>query len=353
MPAYRPPMLYGVSFFSLCAVGLCVAALATNEWYVVDTATSETTVGVYQTCTGGSCKKLSFGDFTTPKCTRKGDDMQRRIHTVFGLTIGGGAAALITLVFSCFAAKSRLTMTLTLIVALLSLGAIAAADIIFPFTFHKYYYCDEPYCDYAFGVAGNTGKCVSFFGYSYALAIVAGACMWTALVMLLQVACCGMEQQPAASEQQGATTAGSAAGAEEQGTEMTTSRSAPPTNSKDSKKNKKSKNDNKSGDRGSAAAPASAATAAAGGAAAAGSTSPSAGGPAARNGNDDGGSPAGQQMNAPPEGMEGWELDANTGLYWSDTEKLFYDAGSGHFYDPKSELWYDPTTQQWYQGSDQ
>jgi hypothetical protein len=45
-----------------------------------------------------------------------------------------------------------------------------------------------------------------------------------------------------------------------------------------------------------------------------------------------------------------WEYDAACGLFWSETEGLYFDAASNHFYHPLSEQWFDPAEDQWYTG---
>jgi hypothetical protein len=50
---------------------------------------------------------------------------------------------------------------------------------------------------------------------------------------------------------------------------------------------------------------------------------------------------------AVPEGDD-WLFDQSTGLSWSESMKLFFDAASAQFYDPGSELWYDPSVGRWH-----
>ena len=47
-----------------------------------------------------------------------------------------------------------------------------------------------------------------------------------------------------------------------------------------------------------------------------------------------------------PEGND-WILD-ESGLYWSETKKLFFDRASGQFYDPSSDKWFNPEQNVWY-----
>jgi len=47
-----------------------------------------------------------------------------------------------------------------------------------------------------------------------------------------------------------------------------------------------------------------------------------------------------------PEGHD-WILD-ESGLYWSESKKLFFDRASGQFYDPASDKWYNPERDLWY-----
>lgn len=50
-----------------------------------------------------------------------------------------------------------------------------------------------------------------------------------------------------------------------------------------------------------------------------------------------------------PEGD--WTFDPASGLYWSDTEFLYFDHEALQYYDPKSEMWYDPEKDIWYKDS--
>lgn len=318
----RRPVHYGTAFFAIAATGLCVAALLTNEWYNI-TAPGQLSVnfGVIRNCTtGASCTTMNFQDFTSGTCTRKGDDMKSRSYAVFGLVIGGGALALLTSLMVLLSPTRRALCFLSAFFAIISLGALAAASVLYPFTWHHWYFCDKTYC----AITAN-GTCEAFFGYSYAIVIVAAASTVVAAVLSVVILCSYLPPptpvKPTAPIESGAQDANH----EAQMTGIEPTPDAVETRYEDRGRRVSEVRTPQQDARNSAAVAENRRT---------------------------------TEMRALTsstnnQSLDGWELDENTGLYWSDREKLFYDPISGHFYDPESELWYDPTTEQWYQGAEQ
>lgn len=323
----RRPVHFGAAFFAFAAAGLCAAALLTTEWYNISApGTLTANFGLFRSCVDGVCDKNTFTDFTSGTCERKGSDMETRTNAVFGLVVGGGFLALCTAILVLVSPKSRVASFICAICSFLSMGALAAGSALYPFTLHRWYYCDDAYCINGFT---GTGTCESFFGYSYALAIVGAASAIVALVLVMVTLCSYIPPAAAVSVAQSDDAEGQAgsSSAVSQGVPMQPV-SAQSGASPDARREERSRRDSRSPQ------------------------------PDAR----DGGVAENRrttEMRALTssttnnQSLDGWELDENTGLYWSDREKLFYDPISGHFYDPESELWYDPSTEQWYQGAEQ
>ena len=293
--------LHIVSFiFAIIAVGLCGAALGTPQWYTVEMTGFTYDYGLFQYCTNSVCNPPAYTSFTSPLCTRTGDNLRLREKSVLGVTIAGGGLTAIAGTLTIAAGRNVHAATAIVVVQLLGFAALATGIGLYPFVYHDWYYCDQPFCDYAFSEQLLSGNCSSFFGYSYALAIVAAACALTAFIFDLIHLCRvwrGPRTPPAAKPQLNVVAAADSGGSARSpspavGVHGTAPASIPNVSSE---------------------------------------------------------APAAPNQNIA--GMEGWEFDPSTGLYWSDVEKLFFDPNSGHFYDPESELWYDPGTEQWYQGT--
>jgi hypothetical protein len=325
----RHPVHYGAAFFAIAAAGLCVAALITTEWYNISApGTLTANYGLYRSCVNGGCGQTTFSDFSGT-CQRKGSDMKTRTYAVFGLVIGGGALALFSSLLVFNSPSRRALCFLSAICAFLSMGSLCAASALYPFTWHHWYYCDQTYCVNGFT---GTGSCEAFFGYSFALAIIAAASMVVAVALNVVNLCRYLPAAAAAEKHSVPVTEGDA---ERQGVsehaqhdmhtdELPAAATAVPDARHDERPRRASRSPQL--DRGSASVAENRRT---------------------------------TEMRALTsstnnnQSLDGWELDENTGLYWSDREKLFYDPISGHFYDPESELWYDPSTEQWYQGAEQ
>ncbi|CUG01359.1 transmembrane protein, putative [Bodo saltans] len=313
---------YGAAFFSIAATGLCVAALLTNEWYNI-TAPGQLVVnyGVIRNCTqGASCTTLEFPDFTSGTCTRKGSEMKSRTYAVFGLVIGGGAFALFTFLLVLASHTRRALGFLSAFCAIIAMGALAAASVLYPFTWHHWYFCDKAFCANIV-----SGTCSAFFGFSFAIELVAAASTVISAVLSIVVVCFYL---PPPTVTVAAPVEAGVHVVDNNGTDVNDAHSVVPAETRYEDRGRRvseartPQQDNRN----------------------------SAAGVAENRRTTEMRALTSTTNN---QSLDGWELDENTGLYWSDREKLFYDPISGHFYDPESELWYDPTTEQWYQGAEQ
>jgi hypothetical protein len=318
----RRPVHFGAAFFSIAATGLCVAALLTNEWYNI-TAPGQLVVnyGVIRNCTAGaSCTTLEFQDFTSGTCTRKGSDMKSRTYAVFGLVIGGGAFALLATLMVLASHARRALGFLSAFCTIIAMGALAAASVLYPFTWHHWYFCDKDYC-----VTTSNGTCEAFFGYSFAIVLVAAASAVVAAVLAIVVVCSYLP--PPTTVAPPPAESGNVHVVDNNGADVSDAHPVVPAETRYE-------------DRGRRVSEAA-------------HSPPDARGNAGVAENRRTTEMRALTSSTNNQSLDGWELDENTGLYWSDREKLFYDPISGHFYDPESELWYDPTTEQWYQGAEQ
>lgn len=363
----------GGAFFSLASAGLCLAALLTTQWYSITLGTVSYDVGAYKLCVNGACDRSYYTAVATLlssslTCNRSPDDLGQRANAVFGLTIAGGALCLISFLVTVVAGcRSQLPPGVLPVVAvlgsLLGFSTLAAADVLFPFVWHKWLFCDTPFCDSS--LATNP-KCDSFFGYSFAFVIVAAACAAVATVLHLVTAVSVAKAHasssaaflppPATLPPPSSTAPAIDDGSSPlQGVASVTRRHRDgaehpiPPGERDAHGafSSQAHHTQESNGRFAAEHVQAVSTAATG----------------VQRGAEDR-SPIAENRRTSEmrvltntttnnQSLDGWELDPNTGLYWSDTEKLFYDPVSGHFYDPESELWYDPTTEQWYQGAEQ
>jgi hypothetical protein len=324
--------------FALLAFAEALAALMSEHWFIY-AATSTNSLSLWSSCTGlnlaggigGNCTEFaSFSDINRGICTLTGSEVQGRIYTLRGLLIAG-AILLITFVFLVvvgMCCDSAGTISSGVVCSVVSIFCMAAVIGLWYQTCESYFFCGHAACDY-YSKIGASGSCFTMYGGPFSLVWTAGTASLLATI-LAGVALYRMRAPGRIMKLRGR--AGVAVG-----TEMSSSSAV---------------NGKMPRPPGPAPAPGSArsasasftATSNAAAAAPTGVRSP-------RSGT--------RRVIVPP--LAEWRMDcgdyqwdANSGYYFSDAAKLYYDDNSKMFFDPQvfengsGTGWFDPADMRWY-----
>lgn len=284
------------------ALLFAIVAVGTTRWYVIDTDTSLTQLGLKTMCVtdksaGGqkTCEDITLKTSDLTTCTREEDDVKSRFLAVQVVT-----AFMVILIFASILMNAIQVMksifivkTLIAVFSVISiiLGCIAFG--VYVHTLEAWFFCDTDFCDYyAAFYAGQT--CDSSLGYSCIFVIIAFVSMVAQLVFAMIAVKAHRPDAPVRGGGHGPQYDHAKNGGRHNvGDTVTPRHGADPDDHQNYVSNQ----------------------------------------PAAQNDCGD----------------EDWVLDADTGYMWSETQQMYFDEDSGHYFNPDYNQWYNPDTEEWYE----
>lgn len=166
-----------------------IVGLATNEWYIIQSATTGLKVGLFESCTTDEgCQRLHaqhLSVFTVGVCDRSQGAFDSRHTAVIALLIAAVLAATIQAVFSvevwALRDSRHAVGAAHIFFSLLSFLSGLVAVIVYDTSIENWLFCGTDFCSF---IGSAALGCVNYVGYSYA-AVCSAVCIL--LVALLAI----------------------------------------------------------------------------------------------------------------------------------------------------------------------